>query len=65
MTRAIFAGLFALSLASCAVVRVDRPRSSSAAVTSDEDCPPGHRWSDGKCHATGKGHDPEKKKGKK
>ena len=21
-------------------------------------CPPGHRWSDGKCHSTGKGHDP-------
>jgi hypothetical protein len=20
-------------------------------------CPPGHRWSDGKCHSTGKGRD--------
>lgn len=20
-------------------------------------CPPGHRWSDGRCHSTGKGHD--------
>ena len=24
------------------------------------DCPPGHRWSDGNCHSSGKGHDPNK-----
>jgi hypothetical protein len=24
-------------------------------------CPPGHTWSDGRCHDKGKGHDPEKR----
>ncbi|WP_242345061.1 hypothetical protein [Anaeromyxobacter terrae] len=33
-------------------------RSSSAAVAAPaKNCPPGHRWSDGRCHAKGKGHD--------
>lgn len=28
-----------------------------------ERCPPGHVWSDGKCHDRGKGHDPNKDRG--
>ncbi len=39
----------------CAVV----PARSRSAASADE-CPPGHRWSDGRCHSTGKGHDPDK-----
>jgi len=30
---------------------------------ANDDCPPGHRWSDGRCHDTGKGHDPNKHRG--
>lgn len=41
--------------AGCAVV----PGRSRSAASADK-CPPGHRWSDGRCHSTGKGHDPEK-----
>ena len=33
-------------------------RSSSCAVAAPaKSCPPGHRWSDGRCHSKGKGHD--------
>jgi hypothetical protein len=44
-----------------------RPSSSSrpASLTSrpSAKCPPGHRWSDGQCHSTGKGNDPNKIRG--
>ena len=52
-------------LSGCVLIPVERRGSSKSAVTSEEKCPPGHRWSDGKCHDTGKGHDPDKKKGGK
>ncbi len=38
-----------------------RPAHSSHELKS---CPPGHRWSDGRCHDRGKGHDPAKHHGK-
>jgi hypothetical protein len=37
------------------VQRADGGHSSE----SSGRCPPGHVWSDGKCHSTGKGHDPK------
>ena len=33
-----------------------RSRSASVAAPAKK-CPPGHLWSDGRCHAKGKGHD--------
>ncbi|UQA59324.1 hypothetical protein [Polyangium aurulentum] len=47
------------SYANTGVVRPS-PMTSSG---SNENCPPGHRWSDGRCHDTGKGHDPHKDRG--
>lgn len=35
-------------------------RSASSAPAAKK-CPPGHQWSDGRCHDKGKGHDPAKK----
>ena len=37
-----------------------RSVSSAAVVAPAKKCPPGHQWSDGGCHAKGKGHDPQK-----
>ncbi len=42
----------------CLFVHVPPGQARSAA--SVERCPPGHQWSDGRCHAAGKGHDPAK-----
>lgn len=54
--------LFSLSLTGCVFVPHGHPFSSnsSALTGSPEDCPPGHRWSDGRCHSKGKGHDKDK-----
>ena len=35
--------------------------SRSGATGGSGNCPPGHTWSDGQCHSTGKGHDPNHK----
>jgi hypothetical protein len=51
---AALAAVLAFSAAGCVVVG---PRSSSRSAVSAKKCPPGHQWSDGRCHATGKGHD--------
>lgn len=48
-------------LSGCVVLR---PMSAASAPRSGASCPPGHVWSDGKCHDRGKGHDPAKHKGK-
>lgn len=51
----------ALALLALAVVAsgcvIVHPRSASRATVSSAKCPPGHVWSDGECHARGKGHD--------
>ncbi len=39
---------------------VARPAGKSSSAASAGKCPPGHQWSDGRCHSTGKGHDPAK-----
>ncbi len=49
-----------LSLPGCIVVRHPVQGAGPRAA----DCPPGHVWSDGQCHAQGKGHDPNKHQGK-
>lgn len=50
--------LVALALGTgCAVVVPVRTGQKPVAAKK---CPPGHQWSDGKCHDTGKGHDPNK-----
>ncbi len=36
------------------------PVASSSSAQSAKKCPPGHQWSDGRCHDKGKGHDPAK-----
>ncbi|HEY6001480.1 MAG TPA: hypothetical protein VIV57_01320 [Anaeromyxobacter sp.] len=51
---AALAAALALSAAGCVV---HSPRSSSRSASAAKKCPPGHQWSDGRCHATGKGHD--------
>jgi hypothetical protein len=37
---------------------------STGGQVNDKKCPPGHVWSDGNCHDTGKGNDPNKDRGK-
>lgn len=39
----------------CVVVPLHHPEA--AAVQAEKRCPPGHQWSDGRCHERGKGHD--------
>ena len=50
----------------CFAVKVKPARAGakSGGSSGSDDCPPGKRWSDGKCHDKGKGHDPDKKRGK-
>ena len=49
---------FALLATGCSHQTIFYGRHTAALTSSN--CPPGHRWSDGKCHDTGKGHDPAK-----
>lgn len=59
-TAALSAVVAAVALSASGCVIVGPPRSSRAAVKSDrggKPCPPGHTWSDGRCHSKGKGHD--------
>jgi hypothetical protein len=60
-TLALAAVLLSVALSASGCVLVGPPRSSRAAVRSDQGggkpCPPGHLWSDGQCHSKGKGHD--------
>jgi hypothetical protein len=40
-------------------VHVEAHAGGSISSGSSGRCPPGHVWSDGKCHSTGKGNDPK------
>ncbi len=54
--RHLLAALAAVAiLGTGCVVHVPGARSSSA--VSAKKCPPGHVWSDGRCHETGRGRD--------
>ncbi len=55
----LLAAALALAMAGpgCVIVPARHVNRSEASATK---CPPGHQWSDGRCHATGKGHDPAK-----
>ncbi len=56
--RALLAfAAFAFLAAGC-VVHV--PVAAHGSGATAQRCPPGHQWSDGRCHAKGKGHDPAK-----
>ena len=48
--------LVVLALAGTACVIVPARGQARSAVSAKK-CPPGHVWSDGACHTTGKGHD--------
>jgi hypothetical protein len=63
--RLIVVLLVSFGLSGCAVIRPMSMGRSSKSAALTEKCPPGHRWSDGKCHDKGKGHDPAKKVAKK
>ncbi len=54
--KTLLAAVVAFSIfgAGC-IVHVPGARSSSA--SSAQRCPPGHQWSDGRCHDRGRGHD--------
>ncbi len=41
------------------------PRGARSTRGGAKSCPPGKMWSDGQCHAKGKGHDPNKHADKK
>lgn len=56
--RALLAAAAIATLGSGCII-VPTPHQHSSAVSSQR-CPPGHQWSDGRCHARGRGHDQEK-----
>lgn len=57
--------LAGVSLGGCIVVQ-QKGQPAAYKGTKKKGCPPGHVWSDGRCHDKGKGHDPHKHhKGKK
>jgi hypothetical protein len=62
--KPILSAVVAVALLStgCVVVQPRKARSAAAVSSSSsgKKCPPGHTWSDGRCHDTGKGHDPAK-----
>ena len=66
--KPMLSALVAVALLSSGCVVLQPRRASSAAAVSSSSpkaasakkCPPGHTWSDGRCHDTGKGHDPAK-----
>lgn len=45
-------------LGTACVIHTPYARSRSASSASAvKKCPPGHQWSDGRCHNRGRGHD--------
>jgi hypothetical protein len=56
-------GLAAISFLSTGCIAVRVPVGTSRSAVSAKKCPPGHQWSDGRCHGKGKGHDPAKHDG--
>lgn len=57
--KILLAAALALAFAGAGCVVV-APRGATSSAASMKKCPPGHQWSDGRCHARGKGHDPAK-----
>jgi hypothetical protein len=64
MKKMIFGSLFMFALQGCVLVSTSQKPLNSKSSNNSKKCPPGHVWSDGKCHDTGKGHDKDKDKGK-
>ncbi len=54
--RLALAALLAVAIAGTGCVIVPANGHARSAVAAKK-CPPGHAWSDGACHSTGKGHD--------
>ncbi len=54
--KTLLAALIALAVAGSGCIVVGPPRSSRNGVSASR-CPPGHSWSDGRCHASGRGND--------
>ncbi|HEX9308075.1 MAG TPA: hypothetical protein VF894_11335 [Anaeromyxobacter sp.] len=52
--------LCALAVLATATGCIVVPVSGSRAAVKSEKCPPGHVWSDGRCHDKGKGHDKQR-----
>jgi hypothetical protein len=45
------------------MVRIPVARTHAASAgPAGKPCPPGHLWSDGRCHDKGKGHDKQNKR---
>ncbi len=56
MKLAAFLAL-AVAATGCVIVPGHGQYRSATSASSAKKCPPGHAWSDGACHSTGKGHD--------
>lgn len=60
MKKLLLGSLFLAAMQTgCVVIGTSKQPISK---TKAKKCPPGHVWSDGKCHNTGKGHDKDKGK---
>jgi len=58
--RVALTSVIFLLASGCVVARHPHGLSSNSSALESQSCPPGHRWSDGRCHSKGKGHDPGK-----
>lgn len=58
--KLLFTALASLTVLSTGCSHQTMFYGHSSSALSSSHCPPGHRWSDGKCHDQGKGHDPAK-----
>jgi hypothetical protein len=54
--KTLLAALIAFAVAGSGCIVVHHPRGARSGVSSQR-CPPGHQWSDGRCHSTGHGGD--------
>lgn len=54
--KILLAAALALAVAGTGCVVV-APRRTTRSAVSAKKCPPGHQWSDGRCHATGRGNE--------
>jgi hypothetical protein len=54
--RLALAALLVVALSGTGCVIVPAGGHTRSAVSAKK-CPPGHVWSDGACHSTGRGHD--------
>jgi hypothetical protein len=59
--RTLLAALaLTLSVTGC-FVRIPGPVHIESRDRAEKRCPPGHEWSDGRCHEKGRGHDRERR----